>query len=116
VFIPVAEECGAINAIGAWVLKTACMEAAAWPEPHKIAVNVSGLQLSQVELVDLVQMVLFQSGLAPERLELEVTETAIITDKKRALNILRQIRAMGVSIAIDDFGTGYSRSSSIALS
>ncbi|MGV3576084.1 MAG: bifunctional diguanylate cyclase/phosphodiesterase [Devosia sp.] len=107
-FIPVAEECGAISAIGAWVLKTACIEAASWPEPHKIAVNVSGLQLSQVELVDLVKLVLFQSGLAPERLELEVTETAIITDKKRALNILRQIRALGVSIAIDDFGTGYS--------
>lgn len=107
-FIPVAEECGAISAIGAWVLKTACVEAAAWPEPHKIAVNVSGLQLSQVELVDLVKMVLFQSGLAPERLELEVTETAIITDKKRALSILRQIRELGVSIAIDDFGTGYS--------
>jgi len=107
-FIPVAEECGAISAIGAWVLKTACIEAASWPEPHKIAVNVSGLQLAQVELVDLVKMVLFQSGLSPERLELEVTETAIITDKKRALNILRQIRELGVSIAIDDFGTGYS--------
>ncbi|MBN9334927.1 EAL domain-containing protein [Devosia sp.] len=107
-FIPVAEECGAINAIGAWVLKTACMEAAAWPEQHKIAVNVSGLQLAQVELVDLVKMVLEQSGLAPERLELEVTETAIITDKKRALSILRRIRELGVSIAIDDFGTGYS--------
>jgi predicted signal transduction protein with EAL and GGDEF domain len=84
------------------------MEAASWPEPHKIAVNVSGMQLAQVELVDLVKMVLFQSGLAPERLELEVTETAIITDKKRALSILRQIRDLGVSIAIDDFGTGYS--------
>lgn len=107
-FIPIAEECGAIGAIGAWVLKTACIEAASWPEPHKIAVNVSGLQLSQVELVDLVKMVLFQSGLAPERLELEVTETAIIADKKRALATLRQIRDMGVSIAIDDFGTGYS--------
>ena len=107
-FIPIAEECGAINAIGAWVLNTACKEAAGWPEPHKIAVNVSGLQLSQADLVDLVGMVLEQSGLAPERLELEVTETAIISDKKRALATLRQIREMGVSIAIDDFGTGYS--------
>ncbi|KKB76472.1 hypothetical protein VW35_16860 [Devosia soli] len=107
-FIPVAEECGAINAIGAWVLRTACTEAASWPEPHKIAVNVSGMQLSQIELVDLVKIVLYQSGLAPDRLELEVTETAIINDKKRALNILTQIRALGVSIAIDDFGTGYS--------
>jgi len=107
-FIPVAEECGAINAIGAWVLQTACREAAAWPSEHKIAVNVSGVQLAQLDLVDLVQMVLYQSGLAPERLELEVTETAIISDKKRALNTLRQIREMGVSVAIDDFGTGYS--------
>jgi len=107
-FIPVAEECGAINAIGAWVLRTACVEAASWPSQHKIAVNVSGVQLAQLELVDLVKMVLYQSGLAPELLELEVTETAIISDKKRALNTLRQIREMGVSIAIDDFGTGYS--------
>jgi EAL domain-containing protein (putative c-di-GMP-specific phosphodiesterase class I) len=66
------------------------------------------MQLSQVELVDMVKGVLSDSGLAPDRLELEVTETAIITDKKRALNILRQIRELGVSIAIDDFGTGYS--------
>lgn len=107
-FIPVAEECGAINAIGVWVLKTACHEAASWPEPHKIAVNVSGLQLAQVELVDTVRSILFTSGLSAERLELEVTETAIIGDKQRALHILRQIKAMGVSIAIDDFGTGYS--------
>ncbi|MFD1252819.1 bifunctional diguanylate cyclase/phosphodiesterase [Devosia equisanguinis] len=107
-FIPVAEECGAIYAIGAWVLKTACEDAATWPEPYKIAVNVSGLQLAQFELVDMVKMVLMQSGLAPGRLELEVTETAIIADKKRALAILSQIRSLGVQIAIDDFGTGYS--------
>ena len=107
-FIPVAEECGAINAIGVWVLKMACLEAASWPEPYKIAVNVSGLQLAQIDLIDTVRSTLFMSGLAPHRLELEVTETAIIGDKQRALHILRQIKAMGVSIAIDDFGTGYS--------
>lgn len=107
-FIPVAEECGAINAIGVWVLKMACLEAASWPEPYKIAVNVSGLQLAQVDLIDTVRNTLFMSGLAPHRLELEVTETSIIGDKQRALHILRQIKAMGVSIAIDDFGTGYS--------
>ncbi len=107
-FIPVAEECGAINAIGAWVLAEACREAALWPEPHKIAVNVSGLQLAQLDLVDQVKMVLEQTGLAPERLELEVTETAIISDRKRALAVLNAIKAQGVSIAIDDFGTGYS--------
>jgi diguanylate cyclase (GGDEF)-like protein len=107
-FIPVAEECGAIIAIGNWVLRKACEEAVLWPEPYKIAVNVSGVQLGQIELVDLVKMVLFQTGLAPERLELEVTETAIIADKKRAMTVLKQIKALGVSIAIDDFGTGYS--------
>lgn len=107
-FIPVAEECGAIGAIGNWVLRTACIDAASWPEPYKIAVNVSGLQLAQIDLIETVRSVLILSGLAPERLELEVTETSIIADKQRALHILRQIRAMGVSIAIDDFGTGYS--------
>ncbi|KQX42052.1 hypothetical protein ASD04_18505 [Devosia sp. Root436] len=107
-FIPVAEECGAIGAIGNWVLKMACLDAASWPEPYKIAVNISGLQLAQVELIETVRNVLVLSGLSPERLELEVTETSIIADKQRALHILRQIKAMGVSIAIDDFGTGYS--------
>ncbi|UJW85414.1 EAL domain-containing protein [Devosia sp. SL43] len=107
-FIPVAEECGAIGAIGNWVLKMACLDAASWPEPYKIAVNISGIQLSQVELIDTVRAALLRSGLAPARLELEVTETSIIADKRRALHILRQIKAMGVSIAIDDFGTGYS--------
>ena len=107
-FVPVAEECGAIGAIGTWVLKMACLDAASWPEPHKVAVNISGLQLSQVDLIDTVRAALLRSGLSPKRLELEVTETSIIADKKRALHILRQIKAMGVSIAIDDFGTGYS--------
>lgn len=107
-FVPVAEECGAIGAIGDWVLKMACLDAASWPEPYKIAVNISGIQLSQVDLIDTVRAALVRSGLAPSRLELEVTETSIIADKKRALHILRQIKAMGVSIAIDDFGTGYS--------
>mgnify|MGYP003637128769 CR=1 FL=1 len=107
-FIPVAEESGAIGAIGAWVLNTACRQASGWPEAHKIAVNVSGVQLGQVDLIETVRSALLRSGLAPSRLELEVTETSIIADKNRALHILRQIKAMGVSIAIDDFGTGYS--------
>lgn len=107
-FIPIAEECGAITAIGAWVLRAACAEAATWPEPYKIAVNVSAIQLGNVDLIDTVAQVLQETGLDPKRLELEVTETAIIADKSRALHILTAIRAMGVSIAIDDFGTGYS--------
>ncbi len=108
VFIPVAEQCGAIAALGEWVLRKACQEAAQWQLREKIAVNLSPLQLSNVQLVDKVRQILIETGLPPERLELEVTESAIIGDKTRALHILRQIKAMGVTIAIDDFGTGYS--------
>jgi diguanylate cyclase (GGDEF)-like protein/PAS domain S-box-containing protein len=107
-FIPVAEECGAILKLGEWVLRTACAEAAGWPEPHKIAVNLSPVQLSHGDLVTLVHEVLIQTGLQPSRLELEITESTIIGDKVRALHALRRIKALGVTIAIDDFGTGYS--------
>ncbi|MCW0983932.1 EAL domain-containing protein (plasmid) [Rhizobium oryzihabitans] len=107
-FIPIAEECGAISALGEWVLEQACEDAAKWPIKEKIAVNLSPLQLTNIQLVDKVRDVLFSTGLSPDLLELEVTESAIIGDKQRALHILRQIRSMGVTIAIDDFGTGYS--------
>ncbi|WP_108395409.1 bifunctional diguanylate cyclase/phosphodiesterase [Devosia submarina] len=107
-FIPIAETCGAILPIGEWVLRTACRAAASWPEPHKIAVNLSAVQLANADLAQLVAAILVETGLNPSRLELEVTESAIIGDKQRALHILRQIRSLGVTIAIDDFGTGYS--------
>jgi diguanylate cyclase (GGDEF)-like protein len=107
-FIPIAEACGAILPIGEWVLRTACRAAASWPEPHRIAVNLSAVQLANADLAQLVAAILVETGLSPNRLELEVTESAIIGDKQRALHILRQIRALGVTIAIDDFGTGYS--------
>jgi EAL domain-containing protein (putative c-di-GMP-specific phosphodiesterase class I) len=107
-FIPLAERNGAIIEIGEWVLREACSRAASWREPHKIAVNISAVQLAQKELPQLVQEILIQTGLSPNRLELEVTETAIITDKARALHVLRQIKSLGVTIALDDFGTGYS--------
>ncbi|QRM54461.1 EAL domain-containing protein [Sinorhizobium sp. BG8] len=107
-FIPVAEECGAILSIGEWVLREACREAASWPLPHKIAVNLSPVQLANTDVVGLVRDVLAQTGLAPNRLELEITESTIIADKQRALLALRQVKALGVTIAIDDFGTGYS--------
>jgi diguanylate cyclase (GGDEF)-like protein len=107
-FIPIAEECGAILPIGEWVLRAACRTAANWPEPHKIAVNLSTIQLAHADLAKLVESILVETGLSPARLELEVTESAIIGDKPRALHILRQIKALGVTIAIDDFGTGYS--------
>ena len=108
VFIPVAEECGAIGAIGDWVLERACREAVQWDLQPRIAVNLSAMQLSNAALVERVRAVLASTGLAPERLELEVTETAIIADRDRALYLLQQLKAMGVTIAMDDFGSGYS--------
>ncbi|MHB2264031.1 putative bifunctional diguanylate cyclase/phosphodiesterase [Aliihoeflea sp. PC F10.4] len=107
-FIPVAEETGLIIPIGEWVLRTACKAAAAWERPDRIAVNLSALQLAHADISDLVAGILAETGLAPERLELELTESCIIQDKKRSLDTLRRIRALGVTIAIDDFGTGYS--------
>ncbi|MDF1632334.1 EAL domain-containing protein [Mycoplana sp. MJR14] len=107
-FIPIAEECGAILPIGEWVLREACREAASWQEPYKIAVNLSPVQLANADVADLVQRILVETGLAPHRLELEITETTIIRDKERALLTLGRIRSLGVTIAIDDFGTGYS--------
>ena len=107
-FIPVAEENGLIVPIGKWVLRTACATAAKWEQPHKIAVNISAIQLGDPDLPSLVSTVLMETGLPPSRLEIEITETAIISDKLRALHCLRRIKAMGVSVAIDDFGTGYS--------
>ncbi|MBP0597580.1 EAL domain-containing protein [Herbaspirillum sp. LeCh32-8] len=108
VFIPIAEECGAIGAIGDWVLEHACREAAQWDLQPRIAVNLSAVQLSNAALVDKVRSVLAATGLPASRLELEVTETAIIVDRDRALHLLQQLKAMGVTIAMDDFGSGYS--------
>ncbi|WP_439629742.1 bifunctional diguanylate cyclase/phosphodiesterase [Shinella sp.] len=107
-FIPIAEECGAILPIGEWVLREACREAATWDNDHKIAVNLSPIQLGNADVADLVHRVLLETGLNPRRLELEITESTIIADKERALQTLRRIKAFGVTIAIDDFGTGYS--------
>ena len=107
-FIPIAEECGAILPIGEWVLREACREAATWGNDHKIAVNLSPVQLGNADVADLVHRVLLETGLSPHRLELEITESTIIGDKERALATLRRIKAFGVTIAIDDFGTGYS--------
>jgi EAL domain-containing protein (putative c-di-GMP-specific phosphodiesterase class I) len=90
------------------VLRQACIEARNWPGEEKVAVNLSPVQFLQLDLVEVVRGVLLETGLPARRLELEITETAIIADKLRALHCLRQIKAMGVSVAIDDFGTGYS--------
>lgn len=112
-FIPLAEETGLIMPIGEWALRTACAHAAKWDSQHKVAVNLSAVQLSNIDLPRLVHEVLMQTGLSPKRLELEITETALIQDPERTTHILRQIKALGVSVAMDDFGVGYSSLSTL---
>jgi diguanylate cyclase len=113
VFIPIAEESGAILQIGEWVLRAACREASTWNRPLAVAVNVSAVQLHTASFASLVHEILFQTGLPARRLELEITETALVRDLNRALATLRQLKAMGVRIAMDDFGTGYSSLSNL---
>ncbi|MFB9268547.1 EAL domain-containing protein [Bradyrhizobium erythrophlei] len=107
-FIPVAEDTGLIGELGEWVLRTACMEAANWPDHVRLAVNVSPVQFKNMTLALKVTSALAASGLKPSRLELEITEAVLIGDDEVALSILHQLRAIGVRIALDDFGTGYS--------
>ncbi len=107
-FIPLAEESGLILSLGDWILRTACREAASWPKPLRIAVNMSPVQFQHGDLGNLVHQVLLETGLSPSRLELEVTEGVLIGDFSRAMSILRRLKSMGVRISMDDFGTGYS--------
>ena len=114
-FIPIAEEHGLITQIGEWVLRQACSEAASWPLPLRIAVNLSPIQFRHGDLPDLVHQILFETGLAPERLELEITESVLIDDPPRVMAMLRRLKSLGVKMAMDDFGTGYSSLSSSAV-
>jgi len=107
-FIPLAEESGIIIAIGEWILRTACREAASWPRPLHIAINLSPVQFQHGDLPSLVHQILLETGLSPARLELEITEGVLIGDFNRAVAILRRLKNIGVRIAMDDFGTGYS--------
>jgi len=107
-FIPVAEDTGLINELGQFVLEAACREAAKWPEHVRIAVNVSPVQFRNQTLALNVATALAASGVAPSRLELEITEAVLMRDDEAALAMLHQLRALGVRIALDDFGTGYS--------
>ncbi|MBB3952726.1 EAL domain-containing protein [Aureimonas jatrophae] len=107
-FIPVAEEMGVIHELGAWVLRTACRDAQAWPASAKVAVNVSPIQLVAGDLVAAVRAALEGSGLDPRRLELEITESAFVGEDKRLAGTFSELLAMGVTFALDDFGTGYS--------
>ena len=112
-FVPIAEESGTILAIGEWALRSACHEAASWQRPLHVAVNVSPLQLHSANFARLVHDILQQTGLEPRRLELDVTETALLRDMNRALITLRQLKAIGVRVAMDDFGTGFSSLSNL---
>ncbi len=107
-FIALAEETGVIDAIGVWVLRRACTEAAGWPAPLTVAVNLSAMQFASDNLVQLVTQALSDAGLAPERLELEITESLLMNNTEQVMGVLRSLSAMGISIAMDDFGTGYS--------
>jgi diguanylate cyclase (GGDEF)-like protein/PAS domain S-box-containing protein len=107
-FIPLAEESGLIIAVGEWILRQACREAASWPRPLQVAVNLSPVQFRHGDLPALVHAVLLETGLAPSRLELEITEGVLIDDFSGAVSILRRLKSLGVRIAMDDFGTGYS--------
>lgn len=107
-FIPIAEESGLIVAMGEWILREACREAASWPQPLQIAVNLSPAQFMHGDLVGLVHSILLETGLAPDRLELEITEGVLIEDFDRGLALLRRLKALGVRVSMDDFGSGYS--------
>ncbi|ABD06162.1 diguanylate cyclase/phosphodiesterase [Rhodopseudomonas palustris HaA2] len=107
-FIPLAEESGLIVEIGEWILREACREAASWPKPLQIAVNLSPAQFLNTDLVATVHQVLVETGLQPGRLELEITEGVLIDDFDRGLALLRRLKTLGVRVSMDDFGSGYS--------
>ncbi|NGM49899.1 EAL domain-containing protein [Caulobacter sp. 602-2] len=107
-FIPLAEEIGLIGALGDWVLRAACDEAARWPQHVRLAVNLSPAQFRDRRLAATVVQALAASGLAAERLELEITESVLLQDSASNMAILHDLKALGVRISMDDFGTGYS--------
>ncbi|CAA2142103.1 bifunctional diguanylate cyclase/phosphodiesterase [Hyphomicrobium sp. ghe19] len=107
-FIPIAEELGLIAPIGDWVLRRACHDAARWPDHIKISVNFSRAQFECSHVVDRLKSALSETGLAPNRLQLEITETTIMSDFAKANALLGELRELGIETAMDDFGTGYS--------
>jgi diguanylate cyclase (GGDEF)-like protein/PAS domain S-box-containing protein len=107
-FISLAEETALIVPIGEWVIRRACQEAAKWPRDVSIAINLSPAQFKMSNLSEMVMSALAHSGLAPHRLELEITESVLLVDNNSTLGTLHQLRALGVKISMDDFGTGYS--------
>ncbi|MHB0990505.1 MAG: putative bifunctional diguanylate cyclase/phosphodiesterase [Burkholderiales bacterium] len=112
IFVPIAEKCGLINQIGRWVLREACMQTRKWEaaglNPGSIAVNISALEFSRKDFVEEISNILQESGLAPECLQLEITESVLMRDVESSTKVLHQLKRMGVQLAVDDFGTGYS--------
>ena len=107
-FIPLAELTGLIVQLGEWVLQRACTDAASWPAHIKVAINTSAVQFRKGNLFDVILCTLVETGLSPERLELEITETALLENREAHLATIRQLKNLGISMALDDFGTGYS--------
>jgi EAL domain-containing protein (putative c-di-GMP-specific phosphodiesterase class I) len=107
-FIPLAEQSGLIVPIGAWVLRTACAEAAPWPDHVRVAVNLSVIQTKNHQLLAMVRETLERSGLPARRLELEITESVLLADTEAVMSMLHSLHDIGVRVAMDDFGTGYS--------
>ena len=107
-FIPIAEETGLIIPLGEWVIRQACLDAATWPQNIKIAVNLSPIQMSSGNLVDFILNTLNSTGVAPKRLELEITEEVLLQHNRTNLEVLERLRGHGIQIAMDDFGAGYS--------
>ena len=114
-FIPVAEDIGLIVELGEWVLRTACADAVEWPAHIKVAVNLSSVQFGQGDLVGTVTRALADSGLPPERLELEITETVLLQKNDENIAVLHRLKSLGAAIVLDDFGTGYSSLSYVKM-
>ena len=108
VFIALAEEAGLINDLGEWALRRACLDALSWPAHIKVSVNVSGIQIGHPAFPKTVSRIIEETGLPPNRLELEITESTLVSDAQHALSTLEAVKRLGVTIALDDFGTGYS--------
>ena len=107
-FVPLAETTGLIGPLGEWILHRACADAAAWPAHIKLAVNISAVQFKKGNLFEVMLRTLMETGFAPERLELEITETSLLENQEAHLTTIRQLKNLGISMALDDFGTGYS--------
>jgi diguanylate cyclase (GGDEF)-like protein len=107
-FIPLAESTGLIAALGEWILRRACADAASWPAHVKLAINISAIQFKKDNLFEIILSTLMETGFAPGRLELEITETSLLENQEAHLTTIRQLKNLGISMALDDFGTGYS--------